>query len=88
MELPSKPFGAVSVALFQLRQRRDAPFPTLVLTALRLPKQRLTGCLSPSHPRLNPPTCVVLQKHLVQTGMLAPDVEFARLLSVDSSVRA
>lgn len=83
MELPSKPFSAVSIVLFRLQQRCDASFPTLVLTASHLPKRRLTGCLSPSHPRLNPPTCVVLQKHLVQTDMLAPDVEFARLLSVD-----
>lgn len=67
---PQQPFGAVPIAAAS-----DAPFPTLVLTASRLPKRRLAGCLSPSHPRLNAPTCVVLQKHLVQTGMLAPDVE-------------
>ena len=69
-------------------QRRDAPFPTLVLTASRLPKQCLTGCLSANHPQLNPPTYIVLQKHLVQTGRQGPDVELHACYRLAVAVQA
>lgn len=82
-------FPASPSELFQLWQRRDAPFPTLlVLTASRLPKRCLTGCLSPNHPRLNPPTYIVLQKHLVQTGRQGPDVELHACYRLAVAVRA
>lgn len=71
-----------------MRQRRDAPFPTLMLTALRLPKRCLTGSLFPNHPRLNPPTYIVLQKHLVQTGRQGPDVELHACYLLTAAVRA
>lgn len=73
-------FPASPSVLFQLRSFDCGSvvmlhFPHLCWQPHTSLKRRLTGCLSPSHPRLNPPTCVVLQKHLVQTDMLAPDVE-------------